>query len=112
MNASSPRVQDLARCSFSNDGQPHDGREHGRRPPRPGQRNHKFHGPPLQETRDQPRQRQPEEFADTAAVEDAVAQSTNQRQMFCLMLTMMIMCGAAVLVAVLVAAFIFMAQNK
>lgn len=36
----------------------------------------------------------------------------NDEHMWCLMLTLIIMCGAAVLVAVLVSAIIFMGQNK
>ena len=36
----------------------------------------------------------------------------HSRRLWCLMLTLMIMCGSAVLVAVLVAAMIFMAQNR
>ena len=36
----------------------------------------------------------------------------NDEHMWCLMLTLIIMCGSAVLVAVLVSAIIFMGQNK
>lgn len=36
----------------------------------------------------------------------------HSKRLWCLMLTLMIMCGAAVLVAVLVAAMIFMSQNN
>ena len=39
------------------------------------------------------------------------AEDTHSRRLFCIMLTLMILCGAAVLVAVIVAAFIFIAQN-
>lgn len=39
------------------------------------------------------------------------AEDTHSRRLFCIMLTLMILCGAAVLVAVVVAAFIFMSQN-
>jgi len=40
------------------------------------------------------------------------AEDTHSKRLWCLMLTLMILCGAAVLVAVVVAAFIFMSQNQ
>lgn len=39
------------------------------------------------------------------------AEDTHSKRLWCLMLTLMILCGAAVLVAVLVAAILFMSQN-
>lgn len=39
------------------------------------------------------------------------AEDTHSKRLWCLMLTLMILCGAAVLVAVLVAAAIFTSQN-
>jgi len=40
------------------------------------------------------------------------AEDTHSKRLWCLMLTLMILCGAAVLVAVVVAAFVFMSQNQ
>lgn len=39
------------------------------------------------------------------------AEHTHSKRLWCLMLTLMILCGAAVLVAVVVAAALFMSQN-
>lgn len=39
------------------------------------------------------------------------AEDTHSKRLWCLMLTLMILCGAAVLVAVVVAAALFMSQN-
>ena len=39
------------------------------------------------------------------------AEDTHSKRLWWLMLTLMILCGAAVLVAVVVAAFVFMSQN-
>jgi hypothetical protein len=39
------------------------------------------------------------------------AEDTHSKRLWCLMLTLMILCGAAVLVAVMVAAAIFASQN-
>lgn len=39
------------------------------------------------------------------------AEDTHSKRLWCLMLTLMILCGASVLVAVLVAGFIFVSQN-
>lgn len=40
------------------------------------------------------------------------AEDTHSKRLWCLMLTLMILCGAAVLVAVVVAAFVFISQNQ
>ena len=39
-------------------------------------------------------------------------EDAHSNRLWCLMLTLMILCGAAVLVAVVVAAFVFMSQNQ